>query len=272
MVKLRERDNWSGRFEVPSSWQSWRYVTENKGCLSYVLPSVLAFSIKYTFLKSIQFLSPSLSLQFHSPRALCTQDTTITFTAGHDSFSVPSISQSQPSFWFTWRNGCLPLLLSRLGKGKAWTWPMPAPVLNFACIGMLPCPQPTRWRKTPASWITCGRYTALTWDACHKPHTISGDSAVGFVQAESERALSFMICQSHLVMRCKKALSSQWLVSILQEHRFFFFLFFVVFTGTGTDPPSAVSVCLFSVTPANRQPQHKDEKQRENTWNFLLSG
>lgn len=43
------------------------------------------------------------------------------------------------------------------------------------------------------------------------------------------------------------------------------FLFFVVFTGTGTDPPSAVSVCQFSVTPANRQPQHKDEKQRENT-------
>ncbi|KAK2537735.1 hypothetical protein Q9233_002585 [Columba guinea] len=35
--------------------------------------------------------------------------------------------------------------------------------------------------------------------------------------------------------------------------------------GTGTDPPSAVSVCQFSVTPANRQPQHKDEKQRENT-------
>jgi len=118
VVKLRERENRSGRFEVPSLWHSWRYVAENKGCLSWVLLPVLAFCIKYAFLRATQFLFPALSLQFHSPPALCMQHATIIFITGPDSFSVPSPSQSQPGFWSMLAKGDLPVLFPGWAKAK----------------------------------------------------------------------------------------------------------------------------------------------------------
>lgn len=96
-------------------------------------------------------------------------------------------------------------------------------------------------------------HTALPWDACHKPHTFSGDSAVGFVWVESERALSLMVWWVCFVMRCKKPFEfpvDSFNTSGTQIC-LGFFLSFVVFTGTGTDPSSAVSVRQSFVTPAN---------------------
>lgn len=64
------------------------------------------------------------------------------------------------------------------------------------------------------------RYTALPWDACHKPHTLSGDSVIGFVWVESEQALSSTAWQFHLVRKCKNPHEFQRLIFIFQEHTF----------------------------------------------------
>lgn len=56
------KENWSRRFDVTRSWQSWRYVSENKGCISQVPSPVLALCIKYTLFKSPHFPFLALSL------------------------------------------------------------------------------------------------------------------------------------------------------------------------------------------------------------------
>jgi len=121
----------------------------------------------------------------------------------------------------------------------------------------------------PASWIICGRHAALPWDACHKPHTLGGHSAIGFEWVESESALSLMAWPSCLVTRCKK--TPEFPVVSFNTLGTEIFFFVLCCLHRNRDRPILCNLCPSVLCHPCQQPPHGDEKQRENTWNFLLS-